>query len=56
MPHSSNPTRAAQGFALLEVAIVLVIIGLLLGGFLVGKDLVTNARAKSLATWVRGWE
>lgn len=41
------------GFTLVEIAIVLVIIGLLLGGVLKGQELVTNARVKSLANDLR---
>ena len=37
-----------QGFTLIEIAIVLVIIGLLLGGILKGQELITNARARNL--------
>lgn len=38
-----------QGFTLIEIAIVLVIIGLLLGGVLKGQELINNARVKSFA-------
>ena len=37
-----------QGFTLIEVAIVLVIMGLLLGGVLKGQELLTNARVREL--------
>lgn len=37
-----------QGFTLIEIAIVLVIIGLLLGGILKGQELITNARVRNL--------
>ncbi|HXF18719.1 MAG TPA: prepilin-type N-terminal cleavage/methylation domain-containing protein, partial [Burkholderiales bacterium] len=37
------------GFTLIEIAIVLVIIGLLLGGVLKGQELINNARVKSFA-------
>lgn len=36
------------GFTLIEVAIVLVIIGLLLGGVLKGQELITQAKIKSV--------
>lgn len=42
------PARIA-GFTLVEIAIVLVIVGLLLGGALKGQDLIDSARAKSIA-------
>ncbi len=37
-----------RGFTLIEIAIVLVIIGLLLGGVLKGQELITSARVRSL--------
>lgn len=37
-----------QGFTLIEIAIVLVIIGLLLGGILKGQELITSARVRNL--------
>ena len=36
------------GFTLIEIAIVLVIIGLLLGGVLKGQELITSARVRNL--------
>ena len=38
-----------RGFTLVELAIVMVIIGLLMGGVLKGQELIYNAKAKSLA-------
>ncbi len=40
--------RNANGFTLIEIAIVLVIIGLLLGGVLKGQELITGARVRNL--------
>src|SRR5919205_2820897 len=37
----------AQGFTLVEIAIVLVIIGLLLGGILKGQEMITQAKIKN---------
>src|SRR5689334_9254741 len=37
-----------SGFTLIEIAIVLVIIGLLLGGILKGQELITSARVRNL--------
>ncbi len=42
--------RKQSGFTLIEIAIVLVIIGLLLGGVLKGQELINSARVKNLAT------
>jgi len=41
--------KKTSGFTLIELAIVLVIIGLLLGGVLKGQELINSAKAKSLA-------
>ena len=38
-----------RGFTLVEIAIVLVIIGLLLGGILKGQELINSARVRNLA-------
>jgi prepilin-type N-terminal cleavage/methylation domain-containing protein len=42
--------RRQSGFTLIEIAIVLVIIGLLLGGVLKGQELITSARVRNLVT------
>ena len=39
--------RSAKGFTLVEIAIVLVIIGLLLGGVLKGQELIENGKVKA---------
>ncbi|MCZ7654591.1 MAG: prepilin-type N-terminal cleavage/methylation domain-containing protein [Rhodocyclaceae bacterium] len=39
-----------MGFTLVEIAIVLVIIGLLLGGVLKGQELINSAKVKNFAT------
>lgn len=49
MPQPHFPQRQS-GFTLIEIAIVLVIIGLLLGGILKGQELINSARVKNLAT------
>lgn len=41
--------RKQSGFTLVEIAIVLVIIGLLLGGILKGQELINSARVRNLA-------
>ena len=43
-----NQYKRSQGFTLIEIAIVLVIIGLLLGGILKGQELITSARVRGL--------
>lgn len=42
--------KKQSGFTLIEIAIVLVIIGLLLGGVLKGQELINSAKVKNLAT------
>ena len=46
--------KGQSGFTLVEIAIVLVIIGLLLGGVLKGQELIENAKIKNLANDIRG--
>jgi prepilin-type N-terminal cleavage/methylation domain-containing protein len=46
--------HSQRGFTLIEIAIVLVIIGLLLGGILKGQELITSARVRNLANQVEG--
>ena len=43
-----------KGFTLVEIAIVLVIIGLLLGGILKGQELINSARVRNLADTATG--
>ena len=43
-----------KGFTLIEIAIVLVIIGLLLGGVLKGQELINTARVRALNSTVDG--
>jgi prepilin-type N-terminal cleavage/methylation domain-containing protein len=49
-----NLRRQQSGFTLIEIAIVLVIIGLLLGGILKGQELITSARVRNLADQSNG--
>src|SRR5258706_11331051 len=43
----NNKGLSESGFTLVEIAIVLVIIGLLLGGILKGQEMITQARIKN---------
>lgn len=40
--------RRQSGFTLVEIAIVLVIVGLLIGGVLKGREMITNAKIKRI--------
>jgi prepilin-type N-terminal cleavage/methylation domain-containing protein len=46
--------KKQSGFTLVEIAIVLVIIGLLLGGVLKGQELITQAKIKNVANDFNG--
>jgi prepilin-type N-terminal cleavage/methylation domain-containing protein len=46
---SEGKMKRQTGFTLVEIAIVLVIIGLLLGGMLKGQELIDSARVKNIA-------
>jgi prepilin-type N-terminal cleavage/methylation domain-containing protein len=52
MKHQIAPVQ--RGFTLIEIAIVLVIIGLLLGGILKGQELITGAKVRNLISQVDG--
>jgi prepilin-type N-terminal cleavage/methylation domain-containing protein len=47
---NTNGRLGQQGFTLVEIAVVLVIIGLLLGAILKGQELIENSRVKSAAS------
>ena len=46
--------HSQSGFTLVEIAIVLVIIGLLLGGILKGQEMITQARIKNVVNDLNG--
>jgi len=47
--------RHQSGFTLVEIAIVLVIIGLLLGGVLKGQEMIANAKFKNLQSDIQSY-
>ncbi|AMV40243.1 prepilin-type N-terminal cleavage/methylation domain-containing protein [Planctomyces sp. SH-PL62] len=51
MKHSiCMPIRTSSGFTLIELSIVLVVIGLVVGGVLVGRDLIEAAKLRATAS------
>ena len=53
-PLAGYANNKQGGFTLIEIAIVLVIIGLLLGGVLKGQELINTARVRALNNTVDG--
>lgn len=46
-----------SGFTLIELSIVLIIIGLIIGGVMKGKDLINSAEQKKIYnTWIKQWQ
>src|SRR5580693_9186033 len=50
MQSPSSKSSLTAGFTLIELSIVLVIIGLIIGGVLVGQDLINAAQARAIIT------
>ena len=49
-------TSTTKGFTLVELAIVMTIIGLLIGGILKGQELIENARVTATIAQVKSYE
>lgn len=47
--------RNRKGFSLVEIAVVLVIIGIIIGAVVKGQDLILNARAKQVTSQLNTW-
>ncbi len=48
--------QSEKGFTLVELAIVMIIIGLLIGGVLKGQELIANAQVSATASQIKGFE
>ncbi len=46
--------RSERGFTLVELAIVMIIIGLLIGGILKGQELIANSRVTATVAQIKG--
>ncbi len=53
---NSQSRQSEGGFTLVELAIVMIIIGLLIGGILKGQELINNARVSSTVAQVKAVE
>ncbi len=47
---SEIPIKKQKGFTLVEIAIVLVIVGLLIGGVMKGQEMINNTKLKRIQT------
>lgn len=56
MTFSNRTTRTNDGFTLVELSIVLVIIGLIIGGVLSGKQIMLNAQIANAANAIQGYQ
>ncbi|MDD2851531.1 MAG: prepilin-type N-terminal cleavage/methylation domain-containing protein [Desulfuromonadaceae bacterium] len=64
MEHTTSPVlsgimvrlRNRKGFSLIELAIVLVIIGIIIAAILKGQDLLFNSRTKQFITSTNAWK
>src|SRR4030088_3250787 len=52
--YANNKRLTGSVFTLVEIAIVLVIIGLLLGGILKGQEMITQAKIKNIVNDFNG--
>jgi prepilin-type N-terminal cleavage/methylation domain-containing protein len=51
-----KPLSVPQGFTLIEMSIVLVVVGLIIGGILTGQDLINAAKARSQISQIQKFQ
>lgn len=60
LPEKTQPStctpRAPRGFTLVELAIVMTVIGLLIGGILKGQEMIQNARATAVIAQMQSYQ
>ena len=47
--------KTQKGFTLVELAIVMIIVGLLIGGVLKGQELIDNAKSQALINQAKAY-
>ncbi|KKB96039.1 hypothetical protein SZ25_00887 [Candidatus Arcanobacter lacustris] len=52
MAYTPNLNFKQKGFTLIEISIVMVIIGLIIGGIITGKEMIYGAKARSIVSQI----
>ncbi|MBF0370300.1 MAG: type II secretion system protein [Magnetococcales bacterium] len=54
--HKRSIKNGQGGFTMIEMAVVLVIIGMILSAVMAGKDVLGSSKIKNFVHWTRSWE